>query len=142
MSDEQSKSKLVSPPSDALANLDDDLRHIVDADLVEMDMGPPSPCPNVRGLNDNDAAEAMVEWFWENFEDPAEPTPHDEGEYVYIWGGPYYAHEELTVFIGAASERAVKIATDSIELEGLEWAPSRACFVPETELSARENSGN
>ena len=30
----------------------------------------------------------MVEWFQNNFEDPAHNTPRDEGEYVFIWGSP------------------------------------------------------
>jgi len=39
----------------------------------------------------------LYEWFDWNFEDPAEMTPHDssEGGYIYIWGGPYDAQDEL-----------------------------------------------
>jgi len=41
--------------------------------------------------------EAMEVWFFENFEDPANQTPYEgkEGGYIYIWGGPYDAREEL-----------------------------------------------
>ena len=51
-----------------------------------LDMGPPSPCPDIRGMKHTAAVEAMVAWFLANFEDPAERTPWDEGEYVFIWG--------------------------------------------------------
>lgn len=39
----------------------------------------------------------MVEWFLENYKDPAEGVPHDasEGGYQYYAGGPYDAAEEL-----------------------------------------------
>src|SRR5262249_3792943 len=61
-------------------------------EFPEVDVGPPTACPDIRGLADDDAAEAMVEWFRQNFEDPAESTPY-EGGYVYICGGPYAARE-------------------------------------------------
>jgi hypothetical protein len=152
MSDELSKSKLVTapPPSDTHDLFDlrldttlSDPEHTAGSgpfDPPALDVGPLSPCPNVRGLADEDAAEAMVEWFWENFEDPVHHTPHDEGEYVFIWGGPYDAREELeAAFSSTTSERAIEIATDSIETEGFEWVPSSARIVPETELPARED---
>ena len=39
--------------------------------------------------------ELMIEWFNQNFEDPAERTPYEsaEGGYQWIWGGPYDARE-------------------------------------------------
>jgi hypothetical protein len=41
--------------------------------------------------------EVMRTWFFEHFEDPANSTPYEsaEGGYIYIWGGPYDAQEEL-----------------------------------------------
>ena len=46
--------------------------------------------PSLDGLEREERVEAMVEWFLDNFEDPAEHTPHEsaEGGYQYIWGGP------------------------------------------------------
>ena len=35
-----------------------------------LDMGPPSPCPDIRGMKHTAAVEAMVAWFLANFEDP------------------------------------------------------------------------
>jgi hypothetical protein len=40
---------------------------------------------------------AMENWFWANYEDPAENTPYvgSEGGYQFIHGGPFNAREEL-----------------------------------------------
>src|SRR5262249_15310534 len=107
-----------------------------DPDLVESwDMGPPSTPPDVRRLRDDIATETMVKWFQENFEDPAGSTPHDEGEYVYIWGGPCDAREELDEVFGAtASEQAIEAAVAEIEHDGWEWAPAESRMQPEAPL--------
>ena len=49
--------------------------------------------PSLEGLDREARIEAMVEWFGDNFEDPAQETPYEsaEGGYIYIWGGPYDA---------------------------------------------------
>ena len=41
--------------------------------------------------------EVMRQWFDANYEDTVENTPYEtaEGGYIYIWGGPYDAEEEL-----------------------------------------------
>jgi hypothetical protein len=69
--------------------------------------------------------ELMVQWFFQNFEDPVENTPHDaEDGFVYVWGGPYNAHEELsTMFGGMASERLIEEVVREVEKRGFEWAP-------------------
>jgi hypothetical protein len=54
---------------------------------VELVMEPPSTPPDI--------VELMVLWFFQNFEDPAHNTPWDEGECVFIWGGPFDARAEL-----------------------------------------------
>src|SRR5262245_40450622 len=99
-----------------------------DPDLTESwDMGPPSDPPDIHDLTNADAVDAMVDWFWANFEDPAESTPHDDGEYVYIWGGPCTAREELEEAFGAvATEWAIEAAVDRIEQDGWEWAPAQS----------------
>ena len=100
-----------------------------------LDMGPPSPRPDLRGMKHTAAVKAMVEWFLINFEDPAERTPWDEGEYVFIWGGPCYARDELeNAFGGVATERAIVAAVDRIEKEGDLWVPSGLRMQPEPEI--------
>ena len=95
-----------------------------------LDMGPPSPIPDIRKMKHAAAVEAMVEWFFTNFEDPAQSTPWDGG-YVFIWGGPRYAQDELDgAFGGVATDRAITAAVDRIErgltcgsLSGLRMQP-------------------
>jgi hypothetical protein len=100
------------------------------------DMGPPSAVPDVRGKPHDEAVDLMVQWFFENFEDPADHTPWDEGAYVYIWGGPHQADEELTeAFTEAASDAAITAAIIQIECEGYEWAPSTNRHCPEAPSS-------
>lgn len=71
--------------------------------------------------------ESMVEWFFDNFEDPAEKTPHasSDGGYQYIWGGPYDASDELySHFSDVATEDLIKAAVDEVQNDGLfDWAP-------------------
>lgn len=104
-----------------------------DPDLAEAwNMGPPSSAPDVRGKSDGEAVELMVEWFRNNFEDPAEETPWDEGAYVFIWGRPYDASGEISAtFAGAASDAAIAAAVEEIESDGYEWAPAGHRLVPE-----------
>jgi hypothetical protein len=91
------------------------------------DMGPPSTPPDI--------VELMVQWFFRNFEDPVQNTPWDEGEYVFIWGGPFYAHDELEDAFGAAvTPQAIEEAVAKIEEDGgPQWAPSHSRMWPETE---------
>src|ERR1700733_10146417 len=50
--------------------------------------------------------EAMRRWFHRHYEDPVENCPHDSGEggYLYIYGGPYNASEELSSEFGGVIE--------------------------------------
>lgn len=38
----------------------------------------------------------MRNWFLERYENPVARCPYDEGEYVFIYGGPYYAIDEIS----------------------------------------------
>jgi hypothetical protein len=81
--------------------------------------------PSLKGKSDEEAVETMVDWFQVNFEDSAESTPWDDGEYVYVWGGPHDAREELENAFGEeASEEALEAAVARVESDGWEWAPS------------------
>jgi len=64
-------------------------------------------------------------WFLSNFEDPAENTPYDssEGGYMYLWGGPYDAAEEIyDKFSGDVEESILNAVIESLEGLGTEWA--------------------
>jgi hypothetical protein len=71
--------------------------------------------------------EYMRYWFGRNFEDPAQETPYnsEEGGYLYIWGGPYDASEELFDEFGEfVPEDRIQAVVDDVESDGLtDWAP-------------------
>lgn len=74
--------------------------------------------------------EYMRHWFHQNFEDPAHETPYNSGEggYLYIWGGPYNAHEQLFDEFGSlVSEDRIEEAANELEGEDgiYDWAPGR-----------------
>jgi hypothetical protein len=68
----------------------------------------------------------MRHWFDGNFEDPSNETPRDKGEFIYIWGGPYDAHEQLSdEFSSLVPEDRIREVADEIVTEtGIyDWAP-------------------
>lgn len=68
----------------------------------------------------------MEEWFHRNFEDPAERTPYEsrEGGYIWIWGGPYDAEEELGArFGGVVPDDLIEELARALTKECWEWAP-------------------
>lgn len=71
--------------------------------------------------------EVMEVWFRQHFEDPAERTPYEsaEGGYIWIWGGPYNAREELeSEFSGIVPDDVIDELVDKLEQECFEWAPT------------------
>lgn len=68
--------------------------------------------------------DVMETWFRKNFEDPAERTPYEsaEGGYIWIWGGPYDAREELqSEFSNIVPEELIEELADELESECPEW---------------------
>jgi hypothetical protein len=99
--------------------------------MPSIEVGPPTPVPDISGMDQAAVVEAMTMWFFENFEDPVESLPWDEGAYVWIWGGPYYAQEELEhAFGGVATEAAIAAAVARVEADGCMWTPSDARMLP------------
>lgn len=70
--------------------------------------------------------EYMEHWFRYYFEDPGHETPRDEGDFVYIWGGPYDAREQLYEEFGdLVSDERIDEVTEELERSGtLHWAPT------------------
>jgi hypothetical protein len=83
-----------------------------------------TPIPLIVGYDDEKVAELMVQWFFENYEDPAERTPFEsaEGGYQFIWG-VVDAREELEERFPNASDEARDKAVKEIEQDGWEWVP-------------------
>jgi hypothetical protein len=101
--------------------------------VSEYDMGPTSAAPDLRGMKFDDTVDAVVDWFFTNFEDPAESTPYQsaEGGYIYIWGGPYDAREEIDGAFASIGENVIDAAVERIEQDGYEWAPSQSRMAEE-----------
>jgi hypothetical protein len=85
------------------------------------------PPDNFSGMTQDDAVELIKDWFFSNFEDPAQSTPYEsaEGGYEYIWGGPYETRDVIeNVFADTASDELINAAIDEIEIDGFEWVPN------------------
>lgn len=67
----------------------------------------------------------LIEWFNDNFEDPARRTPYStaEGGYEWIWGGPYDAREELSSQFPDEDEAIIDAAVKRLERHVVDWAP-------------------
>jgi hypothetical protein len=95
-------------------------------------VAPLSKPPSLEGLDDEERIDAMVSWFFENFEDPAHEMPYDgrEGGYQYIWGGPYEASDYIGDAFPDASEEEHQEAIDHIDADGPDWAPAGHRILP------------
>lgn len=94
--------------------------------MAGADLFPVSKPPSLEGVESNARIEIMVDWFGENFEDPAQQTPYEsaEGGYIYIWGGPYDAREEIEDAFPEATEEEIVAAVEEVQSDGLfDWAP-------------------
>src|SRR4051812_17820835 len=83
-----------------------------------------------RRMRKADKRELMLEWFHDNFEDPAENTSYssEDGGYQWNFGGPHDATEELyEKFDGIASQALIEDVIAKVQQNGiLEWAPAGA----------------
>ena len=70
--------------------------------------------------------EYMEAWFRTYYEDPERETPVSEGEYVFSWGGPYSAVDELHHEFGSfIDEDRIGDLVVQLERKGtMEWAPT------------------
>ena len=80
------------------------------------------------GLSSEEQVAHMVDWFRRMYEHPVNQTPYDgeDGKYVYVWGGPFDAHDELVdEFDGLVSDETIQAAVSEVERDGTsEWAPT------------------
>ncbi|MFJ6906342.1 hypothetical protein [Streptomyces griseoluteus] len=69
------------------------------------------------------SVDQMVDWFFDNYEDPANGVPFDSGEggYQYVLGGPHDAHDVLSAQFPYASTSDIDEAVRLIESEAHEW---------------------
>lgn len=90
--------------------------------MIAMD---PESFDNIRDLPADDQMEVMEEWFRDHYESPDEQTPWDseEGDYVWIWGGPYDPREELEAqFGGRVPGELIEKLAENLSDQYHEWA--------------------
>lgn len=65
----------------------------------------------------------MRRWFFQNFQDPNDECPYDEGEFVYIYGGPYQAEDVLYAEFGQViSEKVIGRLVSKLEEDCTDWS--------------------
>lgn len=102
----------------------------------EVQHDPVSDPPTLLGLSTDEAVDAIKEWFFSNFEDPAESTPYEsaEGGYQYIWGGPYDTRDIIENVFYRRTRRAVtEAAIEELDRESFEWVPNSSRRQPPEE---------
>ena len=81
----------------------------------------------IRELSPEQQYEVMEEWFRKTFEDPVRRTPYEsaEGGYIWIWGGPFDARDELeSEFQDLVPKEIIDQLVGKLEEECLDWAPT------------------
>ncbi len=95
----------------------------------------PSPPPDdFEGLTVDEAVDLITEWFLQNFERPENSTPRDDGDWVYIWGGPYEHRDIIEDLLrGVASEEIIEAAIDVLDRQETQWVPNASRVQPSEE---------
>ena len=76
----------------------------------------------LKRMSKSRQVEVMKSWFRSRYDDPANCTPYDEGEYVYIYGGPFDAREELEAEFGdIVKSDAIDDLVDELEAVTSVW---------------------
>ena len=81
----------------------------------------------LRAMTAQQQREEVETWFRSRYEDPAERTPYEsaEGGYIWIWGGPYSADEEVRGrFEGVVPDEVLAEIVEDLEHECFNWAPT------------------
>ncbi len=71
-------------------------------------------------MTSEDRIELMLDWFYENYEDPVHRMPHEarEGGYIYINGGPYDARDVLVdAFDTYATAEEIDVVIEKVEFD-------------------------
>jgi len=84
---------------------------------------------DLREVDREGQKELMRHWFFDHYCDPAIETPYEtaEGGYIWIWGGPYYADEELqSRFASIVPDDVIDELVEELNRDGgYQWAPVR-----------------
>ena len=102
-----------------------------------------APPEDFDGMTVAEAVELIEAWFLENFERPEQSTPRDDGDWVYIWGGPYDGDDIIRdVFSDVASDEIIDAAVEAINRHETEWVPNSRRIQPPDERENSEPSGH
>jgi len=86
----------------------------------------------LREAGNKDQVAAMAQWFLARFCHPAEETPYEssEGGYIWVYGGPYDAQEEIEGrFHGLVSSEVIDQTVELLQRDGIhEWAPTQLTY--------------
>lgn len=81
----------------------------------------------IREFDEDDQVRIITDWFDEQFEDPQNDTPYnnDAGGYVYLWGGPFDASDQIQEeFSNVIDFDTMMRAVEEVQASGVvEWAP-------------------
>lgn len=81
----------------------------------------------IEDMSPNEKVDLMVDWFKHQFEDPQNDTPYvkDHGGYLYLWGGPFDASDQIQAeFSNAVDFDTMMLAVDRVQDDGVvEWVP-------------------
>jgi hypothetical protein len=80
---------------------------------------------DIKKLEKDDQIQIMKNWFLSNYQNPEGEIPYDkeEGDYVYIYGGPYDAREELNdQFADYVDESIIEELVEELENDCYEWS--------------------
>ncbi|CNI56004.1 Uncharacterised protein [Yersinia rohdei] len=83
------------------------------------------PLQSLQYISKENQLEVMRNWFFENFEDPANACPYEtrEGGYTYIYGGPYEARQELqAMFEGSVKFDYIEELVDELQEQCYDWS--------------------
>ena len=76
-------------------------------------------------LDRENRIQEMVDWFFENYQDPANSLPYESAEGGYIWidGGPYDASEQIGDNFSGEDQALIDAAVERVQSDGLfDWA--------------------
>jgi hypothetical protein len=79
-------------------------------------------------MDEDEQREWIRAWFFQNFEDPNNQTPWDNEtkSYMYLWGGPFHASDQLWQKFGdIVSGALIEEVVEEIQRDGtFDWAPT------------------
>jgi hypothetical protein len=87
------------------------------------------PANKLSTLDQEEIDEIVRHWFFQHYEHPDNRTPFDSGEggYIWIWGGPYDAREEIySEFLDILDQTSLDPIIIDLEDHSTLWGPAES----------------